>query len=129
MLQAEELKSQLTVAVQGQKEAKDKMLLCLADMENLRARSAQQVETNRKFAVQVCIQRTGEGIVILKHSMVTLFEKCVDDSQFRRVADIIKSGHAHSLCIVTGRLYTVLAWCLRIKTCSTVTSTHGYTVK
>ena len=56
MSQAEELKSQLTLAVQGQKEAKDKMLLCLADMENLRARSAQQVETNRKFAVQVCIQ-------------------------------------------------------------------------
>lgn len=56
VLQAEELKSQLTLAVQGQKEAKDKMLLCLADMENLRARSAQQVETNRKFAVQVCIQ-------------------------------------------------------------------------
>lgn len=63
MLQAEELKSQLTLAVQGQKEAKDKMLLCLADMENLRARSAQQVETNRKFAVQVCIQmREGIGI-------------------------------------------------------------------
>lgn len=35
------------------KESKDQLLLCLADMENLRARSAQQMENNRKFAIQV----------------------------------------------------------------------------
>lgn len=40
-------------AVVQAKEAKDQLLLCLADMENLRARSAQQVENNRKFAIQV----------------------------------------------------------------------------
>jgi molecular chaperone GrpE (heat shock protein) len=35
------------------KQAKDQLLRSLADMENLRQRSAQQIDTNRKFAVQV----------------------------------------------------------------------------
>lgn len=42
------------------KEAKDQMLLCLADMENLRARSAQQVENNRKFAIQGFVKQVLE---------------------------------------------------------------------
>ena len=40
------------------KQAKDQLLRSLADMENLRQRSAQQIDTNRKFAVQVCQLRS-----------------------------------------------------------------------
>lgn len=34
---------------------KDKLVRLLADMENLRERSARQVESAHKFAIQVCV--------------------------------------------------------------------------
>jgi len=50
--QFQRVEEQLEEHKQQVKELKDKLLLSYADMENLRTRSAQQVETNRKFAVQ-----------------------------------------------------------------------------
>lgn len=55
---------------------KDKLVRLLADMENLRDRSARQVESAHKFAIQVCIATPTTSAVCCVPTLTAVHLRC-----------------------------------------------------